>query len=226
MVPLHSILALSLLILHARTCVIATYPKTAFGVVGDSVARGYDPNLPPEFVTYYYTQTLDHFNYKPESYNTFQQRYIMNTKYWGGANSSSPIFVYTGDESGITVVAAIAGFMVELASHFNGLLVYIEHRYYGESVPFGSKEEAFKNSSTLGFFSSEQALADYAQLIIDVKKNLSAHHSPVFALGGSYGGRSHCLDLLTPTANDPDWLVAQRDTEIKIMEGWIANYNA
>ncbi|XP_060667926.1 uncharacterized protein LOC132799631 [Ziziphus jujuba] len=144
--------------------------------------------LPPEFVTYFYTQTLDHFNYKPESNATFQQRYIMNNKYWGGPNASSPIFVYTGDEASITGIAAFAGFIVDLASRFNGLLLYIEHRYYGDSVPFGSKEEAFQNTSTLGFFSSTQALADYAQLIIDFKKNISAESCPVIAVGGSYGG--------------------------------------
>ncbi|PON55336.1 Peptidase S, partial [Parasponia andersonii] len=55
-------------------------------------------------------------------------------------------------------------------------------------MPFGSPEKAFENSSTLGFLSSTQALADYAQLIIDLKKNLSAQNCPVIALGGSYGG--------------------------------------
>jgi lysosomal Pro-X carboxypeptidase len=36
--------------------------------------------------------------------------------------------------------------------------------------------------------SSTQALADYATLIIDLKKNLSAIDSPVVVFGGSYGG--------------------------------------
>lgn len=64
----------------------------------------------------------------------------------------------------------------------------MQHRYYGDSMPFGSADEAYRNSSTLGFFSSTQALADYAQLITDVKKNLSAENCPVVAVGGSYGG--------------------------------------
>jgi lysosomal Pro-X carboxypeptidase len=34
------------------------------------------------------------------------------------------------------------------------------------------------------------------------------------------------LDLVTATPNDPDWLVAQRDKEIKIIASWIAEYNA
>ncbi|KAH7542073.1 hypothetical protein FEM48_Zijuj02G0034700 [Ziziphus jujuba var. spinosa] len=185
------LLALPLLLLIIPICAPATFSlRTAGFGMAKRIMTMSEPGikLPPEFVTYFYTQTLDHFNYKPESNATFQQRYIMNNKYWGGPNASSPIFVYTGDEASITGIAAFAGFIVDLASRFNGLLLYIEHRYYGDSVPFGSKEEAFQNTSTLGFFSSTQALADYAQLIIDFKKNISAESCPVIAVGGSYGG--------------------------------------
>jgi lysosomal Pro-X carboxypeptidase len=56
-------------------------------------------------------------------------------------------------------------------------------------MPFGgNKEVAYSNSSTLGYLTSTQALADYATLIIDLKKNLSATDSPVVVFGGSYGG--------------------------------------
>ncbi|OMO90327.1 Peptidase S28 [Corchorus olitorius] len=158
-------------------------------VVERSMVTKTDIDLPPEFVTYYYNQTLDHFNYKYESYLTFQQQYVVNSKYWGGANSSSPIFVYTGDEAGLYGdVISTSGFMIDLASRFQGLILYIEHRYYGDSMPLGYKQIEGQNDSTLGFFSSSQALADYAQLIIDLKRNLSATNCPVIAIGGSYGG--------------------------------------
>ncbi|KAL3755594.1 hypothetical protein ACJRO7_002618 [Eucalyptus globulus] len=79
--------------------------------------------------------------------------------------------------------------MFETAPHFNALLVFIEHRYYGKSMPFGGKKEvAYSNASMLGYLSSTQALADYATLITDLKKNLTAEHSPVVVFGGSYGG--------------------------------------
>lgn len=66
--------------------------------------------------------------------------------------------------------------------------ILLQHRFYGESIPFGGKEVAYSNASTLGYLSSTQALADYATLIIDLKKNLSADGSPVVVFGGSYGG--------------------------------------
>ncbi|KAF6146772.1 hypothetical protein GIB67_007486, partial [Kingdonia uniflora] len=144
--------------------------------------------LPPDFEVNYYTQTLDHFNYRPESYTTFQQRYIVNSRYWGGANTSSPIFVYTGHEGDVTRIPQIVGFMTENAPQFKALLVYIEHRYYGDSIPFGSIEAAFQNTSTLGYLSSTQALADYAELITYLMINWSAESCPVIAIGGSYGG--------------------------------------
>lgn len=141
------------------------------------------------YKTKYFTQTLDHFNYNPQSYDTFQQRYLINDTYWGGSKSNAPIFVYTGNEGKIDWFAQNTGFMYETAPHFKALLVFIEHRYYGKSVPYGgNKTMAYTNASTLGYLSSTQALADYATLIIDLKANLSAQNSPVVVFGGSYGG--------------------------------------
>lgn len=45
-----------------------------------------------------------------------------------------------------------------------------------------------KNASTLGYFSSAQAIADYAAVLLHIKKKYSAEQSPVIVVGGSYGG--------------------------------------
>ncbi|CAI0462616.1 unnamed protein product [Linum tenue] len=137
----------------------------------------------------FFTQVLDHFTYTPQSYQTFQQRYLVNDTYWGGAKNKAPIFVYTGNEGGIEWFARNTGFMFDVAPHFNALLVFIEHRFYGKSMPFGGDaKKAYKDATTLGYLSSTQALADFATLIVDLKKNLSAVDSPVVVFGGSYGG--------------------------------------
>ncbi|KAH9700253.1 prolylcarboxypeptidase-like protein [Citrus sinensis] len=143
-----------------------------------------------DFQTFYYNQTLDHFNYRPESYSTFQQRYIINFKYWGGGadQSNAPIFAYLGAESPLDNAPSVIGFLTDNAPQFKALLVYIEHRYYGKSIPFGSREEALKNASTLGYFNSAQALADYAEILLYIKQKYNATNSPVIVIGGSYGG--------------------------------------
>ncbi|KAJ9554997.1 hypothetical protein OSB04_009611 [Centaurea solstitialis] len=141
------------------------------------------------YKTRYFTQILDHFNYNPESYQTFQQRYLINDTFWGGAKSKAPIFVYTGNEGNIEWFAQNTGFMFDIAPEFKALLVFTEHRYYGKSIPYGGdRKKAYRNSKTLGFLSSTQALADYATLILDLKNNLTAIDSPVIVFGGSYGG--------------------------------------
>eukprot|EP00262_Sarcandra_glabra_P004407 TRINITY_DN15390_c0_g1_i3.p1 TRINITY_DN15390_c0_g1~~TRINITY_DN15390_c0_g1_i3.p1 ORF type:complete len:444 (-),score=46.37 TRINITY_DN15390_c0_g1_i3:46-1344(-) len=140
------------------------------------------------YETKFFTQTLDHFNFHPQSSQTFQQRYLVNSEHWGGAKKAAPIFVYTGNEGDIEWFAQNTGFMFEKAPYFKALLVFIEHRFYGKSIPFGGKDVAYSNSSTLGYLSSTQALADYATLIIDLKKNLTAQGTPVVVFGGSYGG--------------------------------------
>lgn len=156
---------------------------------GESLVNHHELDLSSaEYETHYYTQILDHFTYRPEGYRTFPQRYLVYAKHWGGPQRHSPIFVYMGAESSIISGFNFCGFMFEKARHFQALLVYIEHRYYGLSMPFGSREESFRNASTLGYFTSTQAMADYATLILDLKKNLSAENSPVIVFGASYGG--------------------------------------
>ncbi|MFS7921594.1 putative lysosomal Pro-Xaa carboxypeptidase [Helianthus anomalus] len=91
------------------------------------------------YKTKYFTQILDHFNYNPQSYQTFQQRYLVNDNLLGWSQDQC------------------------------------------SNLPY-------KNSKTLGYLSSTQALADYATLIVDLKNNLTAIDSPVIVFGGSYGG--------------------------------------
>lgn len=60
-------------------------------------------------------------------------------------------------------------------------------------MPFGSREEALKNASTLGYFSSAQAIADYAAVLLHLKQKYHAKDSPVIVLGGSYGGSKQLI---------------------------------
>eukprot|EP00731_Ephydatia_muelleri_P031411 Em0022g925a len=129
--------------------------------------------------TRYYTQWLDHFNVADG--RTFQQRYLISLDYW---NPSGPMFFYTGNEGDITWFCNNTGFMWDIAPQFNAMLVFAEHRYYGDSLPFGP--DSYKDADHLAFLMSEQALADFAELVTGLKGIYG--DMSVFAFGGSYGG--------------------------------------
>ncbi len=74
--------------------------------------------------------------------------------------------------------------MWELAPEYHAMLVFAEHRYYGNSLPYGNR--SYDNLQYLAYLTSEQALADFAVLI---KYLGGQYHDPPFvAFGGSYGG--------------------------------------
>ncbi|XP_057953876.1 uncharacterized protein LOC131148157 [Malania oleifera] len=138
--------------------------------------------------TFFYNQTLDHFNYNPDCYTTFPQKYMMSTEYWGGAAANAPIFVYFGAEAPLDEDKYFVGFLSDNARHFQALIVYIEHRFYGESKHLKSIEEVLKNATIRGYFNSAQAIADYAEVLTYLKETLNAKNSPTIVIGGSYGG--------------------------------------
>ncbi|KAM5584601.1 hypothetical protein ABKV19_004128 [Rosa sericea] len=140
------------------------------------------------FRTYYYAQTLDHFNYWPGSYATFLQRYMVSSMHWRGAGAAAPMFVYLGGEESLDESIGSIGFLTDNAPKFGALMVYIEHRYYGKSIPSRPNMQDIYNATSLGYLNSAQALADYAEIILHLKRNLSADASPVIVIGGSYGG--------------------------------------
>ncbi|CAI5534358.1 unnamed protein product, partial [Closterium sp. Naga37s-1] len=149
---------------------------------GASARGGYAWNVS------YFTQNLDHFSFTQSSYATWQQKYIWWDGAWGGAESGAPIFVYCGNEGPIQWFMDNAGWIREIAVEFGALVVGPEHRYYGESMPFGSEKESFSNASTRAFLTTEQAMADMALFLTALRANLSAHDSPIILFGGSYGG--------------------------------------
>jgi len=147
------------------------------------------PPPPPPYQELYYMQTLDHFNFQNKG--TFAQRYLYSDVYWnrpskGDQICTGPILFYTGNEGDITLFYENTQFVTNvLAKEMNALILFAEHRYYGSTLPFGNNSFIPEN---LGYMTSEQALADYAQLIQSVLAELDAENCPVIAVGGSYGG--------------------------------------
>lgn len=78
-----------------------------------------------------------------------------------------------------------SGFVIDiLGKKMGAALFFVEHRYFGESLPFGNQSWVGNN---VGYLTSDQALADYAYFLTVLKQSLP-WDCPVFSFGGSYGG--------------------------------------
>lgn len=135
-------------------------------------------------------QKVDHFSWLGANATnssgqpaTYQMRYLLNTQFWDPSDRKAPLFFYTGNEGDVTLYANHTGLIWENAHKFKALVVFAEHRYYGESLPFGADY-----MQHLQYLSHEQALADYTELIYHLQSEYEVDGHPVIAFGGSYGG--------------------------------------
>ena len=86
---------------------------------------------------------------------------------------------YCGNEANIFTFYNTSGFQSEtLAQKFNGIVIYAEHRYFGESIPSTDKSRSY--------LTLENAMMDYANLIAYLRQKYQVHN--VITFGGSYGG--------------------------------------
>lgn len=126
-----------------------------------------------------FTQTLDHFRFNDNK--TFQQKVLIYDRFY---KPNGPILLYFGNEGDIFDFYNNTGAMFEIAPKVNGLIVFLEHRYYGSTLPFG--KESYTNENLI-YLTIEQALADMA-LFITHKSTFLKVDGPVILFGGSYGG--------------------------------------
>lgn len=74
-----------------------------------------------------------------------------------------------------------------LAQRLKGIVLVLEHRFYGESLPFGKESFSIEN---MVYLNSEQALRDLAHFIevIKAEKRYGITNNPWISVGGSYPG--------------------------------------
>jgi len=159
-------------------------PLVASHIFHTNVERVSKTKSTRQYTTHWFNQTLDHFTFTTQK--QFRQKFLVNDTFWD--SNGGPIFFYTGNEGDIEAFTENSGFMWDIAPEFGAMLVFAEHRYYGESLPFGADSRS-KDPLKVGYLSSSQALADYVDLITYLRKTVEgASGSPVIAFGGSYGG--------------------------------------
>jgi len=88
------------------------------------------------------SMNIDHFNSNGES-DKYDMRYLVNDKHY---KKGGPIFFYAGNEGDVWTFYNNTGFMINtLAKEFNAKIVFAEHRYFGESMPFGKDSYESEN---------------------------------------------------------------------------------
>jgi len=135
-----------------------------------------------------FDQRLDHLN--SFSGGMFKQRYMLNTTFWGGVEKQAPMFFFTGAEGGdITRVVGAYGHVIEMAERMQGLVVMMESRFFGSSLPFGRQDSYRAPVDRVGLLTVEQVLLDYVEIIIAVHAEFDPEwRCPSIAFGGSLAG--------------------------------------
>ena len=130
----------------------------------------------------WYDQRNNHFS--KSDITTWKQQYTVNTTFWGG--SGYPIFVMLGGEGPMGTRTLSGGYIInEYASRAKAMLLSIEHRFYGSSIP---GDGTLSTANLKKYLSADQALADYVELISYIKKTYNTKDSKVVTFGGSYSG--------------------------------------
>ncbi|KAL7711798.1 Lysosomal Pro-Xaa carboxypeptidase [Entamoeba marina] len=124
------------------------------------------------------TQPIDHFDLTNSK--TINIRYFINDTVY---TKAAPMFVDLGGE-GTQKASSLNGRYVinEYAEKYNSLMLSLEHRFYGDSLPEGGLSQ-----ENLGYLNAAQALEDYIHIINDVKNEYEVT-GPVIVIGGSYSG--------------------------------------
>ena len=155
---------------------------------------------------YYDHQRINHFGPvltdeegRPGAASTYRQRYILSDEYYSSAAAPNkqdrPLFFYFGNEADVMLYVNQTGLIWEHAAHFNALVVFGEHRYYGHSQPFPPSTSTSSTQNDTSpvplqqwqYLSSEQALLDYVTLLASIKEAYNVTGA-VIGFGGSYGG--------------------------------------
>nr|XP_031543867.1 thymus-specific serine protease [Vicugna pacos] len=125
-------------------------------------------------------QPLDPFNASDRRF--FLQRYWVNDQH--RASQDGPVFLHLGGEGSLGPGSVMRGHPATLAPVWGALVIGLEHRFYGLSIPAGGLDMA-----QLRFLSSRHALADVisARLTLSRLFNVSSS-SPWICFGGSYAG--------------------------------------
>lgn len=127
----------------------------------------------------YFTQTLDHFD--ATSTRSFQQKFYVNDSFFDPSHPR--VLLFLGGEGPLGPSAVSGHFVLSsYAQQVSALLVSLEHRFYGESLPVDS------SPTDIQFLSSKQAIEDVSVFHDYFGKLRNVQSAPWVVAGGSYSG--------------------------------------
>ncbi|XP_001662504.2 putative serine protease F56F10.1 isoform X1 [Aedes aegypti] len=139
--------------------------------------RGHPRNVTRQAEVKWITQYVDNFD--PQNPSTWSMRYIQNGEHY---QPGGPLFIFLGGEWEISPGYVMYGHFYDMAKELGAHLFYTEHRYYGQSRPTASTR-----SDLLKFLNIDQALADLAHFVEEMRRAIpGAENSKVIMAGGSY----------------------------------------
>jgi len=169
---------------------LAIFPLIALGTYyapHSAIALELKQKMIGEFSPQWFVQKLDHFH--PEDTRVFKQKYFVIDRYFDG---EGPVFLYLGGEAPMYGPPGFGSFIETMAQQHSALILAIEHRYYGESIPVDTL-----TTDNLKWLNTRQALLDVAAFRIAYTQKLKldrqqASKSEVdnrwIVMGGSYAG--------------------------------------
>ncbi|KZV94778.1 hypothetical protein EXIGLDRAFT_834749 [Exidia glandulosa HHB12029] len=126
----------------------------------------------------FFDQRVDHSGH---STRTFKHKYQANAQFF---RAGGPLLVIQGGEAG-TMLCTEQMEIFNWAQEMNGALLSVEHRYFGESLPFGN--DSYTNEN-LRHLTLDNIMSDTISLVDWYKKTINATDSKVIVVGGSYSG--------------------------------------
>jgi hypothetical protein len=130
----------------------------------ETMPHGKTPVPVPDYnqTQLWFDQVLDHYDYTGTT--TWKQRYWVVDKFFN--KTVGPVYLFICGEYTCPGIPAARKWIILLAQKTEGLILVLEHRYYGESMPYGNASLLFNNMKLL---TVEQALKDLAYFIMTVE---------------------------------------------------------
>ncbi|KAE9405741.1 hypothetical protein BT96DRAFT_915947 [Gymnopus androsaceus JB14] len=122
---------------------------------------------------------LDHSN---NASGVFQQQYQLQADFF---KPGGPILLFQGEEA-TDMIRIETTILYSWAQELGGIAASLEHRYFGESLPFGNDSWTRDN---IKYLTLDSVMDDAVEFVNSIKANVTgAENSPVIVSSGSYGG--------------------------------------